>query len=104
MYKYMSEARLGGYTKGEISPRDFNDIINSGYKKRSIVYEGVSASVYVERTSIPERLMSNPDMVVATLTALEGSADGSVTEYQRIGQVVMNLKSGRFGIRPFSYR
>ena len=100
----MNEARLGGYTNGEISPRDFSDIINSGHKKRSVVYEGVSASVYVERTSIPERLTSNPELVVATLEALEDSADGSVTKYQRIAQVVMNLKSGRFGIRPFSYR
>ena len=89
------------YTRGEITFKELNSIIESGYNRRGIVFEGTPAKVTpYGRVMLPKNLESDPFINIATVEALEDNAEKNVRRHELLARLGVNLRTGKCTLTP----
>lgn len=91
------------FPAGEISFKQFSDLIVSGYSKQGVRFKDIPVQVYiVNNIKIPKNPANDYIVEVAHLDALEDGVDSAGRVYGRsstLARVNMDLSTGRFIIK-----
>ena len=92
------------FTGGEISFKEFSDIIVSYHNKRGVNFNGIPVSVHISsRFEVPKNPMNDPVIEVAHLDAIAEGTDSTGRTYGRfstLAKVYLDLSNGRYTIKP----
>ena len=91
----------GDYTRGEITFKELSSIIQSGYNKSGIVFEGTLVKVVIYRSVVPPKnLESDPFINFATLEALEYDEEKNVKRHDILARLGVNVRTGKWTLTP----